>query len=62
MNNSSFAPLKLRVHLETFIKQSTIENGKNLLREIEKLEGENNFQFIQDFALSRLLIILDSLQ
>lgn len=61
MKNTSFASLKLRVHLETFNKQPTIENGLNLHTEIEILK-DSNFQLIQDSFLSRLLVILDALE
>lgn len=61
MNSTSFGVLKLKGELETFIKQPTIENGENLLQEIEKLKGEN-FQIIQNVFLSRLLVILDSIE
>lgn len=61
MNSASFDVLMLKGVLETFIKQPTIKNGQSLLQEIEKLNGKN-LQVVQNIFLSRLLVILDSLE
>jgi hypothetical protein len=61
MNSSVFGALKLKIELETFIKQPTIRNGDNLLLEIEKFNGEN-LQLLQNVFLSRLLVNLDSVE
>lgn len=61
MNAVSFNVLRLKGNLEAFLKQPTIQSGENLFKEIEKSKGEN-FQIVQDVFLSRLLVVLDSIE
>lgn len=61
MNSATLGTLKLKNDLETFLKQPTVENGEKLFKEIEKLKGQN-FQPVQNIFLSRLLVILDSVE
>lgn len=57
--NISFEALKLKTYLEQLDKTPSYENATKLLSELEQIKSEN-LQFIQDFFLTRLLILLDS--
>lgn len=59
MKKVSFEALKLKTFLEHLERSPTIDNALNLLRELDSMKNEN-FQFIQDVFLSRLLIMMDS--
>ncbi|KAG5673686.1 hypothetical protein PVAND_003711 [Polypedilum vanderplanki] len=51
--------LKLKVFVEHLDRTRTLENAVKLLHELKSL-GNVNLQFIQDFVLTKLLVIIDS--
>ena len=59
MKKVSFEALKLKTFLENLERSPTIDNALILLSELNSMKNEN-FQFIQDVFLSRLLIMMDS--
>ena len=59
MKQVSFEALKLKTFLEYLERSPSIDNALILLRELDSMKNEN-FQFIQDVFLSRLLIMMDA--
>lgn len=59
MKSVSFEALKLKAFLEHLERSPNLENASRLLCELQSMKNEN-FQFVQDVFLSRLMILIDS--